>query len=561
MNWYYTLLDITAILFSLLMLRYSWYRIRFFMQVFQQTGYKRNEYWDWMKQNWDAKVIPSDLGLFNIVLLLMIWFESWVFSQVTATALSLVLFIYGIYWFGTVKRYKPEKEKKPLVFTPRVIRLSGPLFLLAAFIPGSFLYMAYSGVMPFLDLPLPNYYVTFLSFDLLLLVFGWIFGSILYPFWVLPASLITQPVEKSIQDGFKNDARRKLASMPDLKVIALTGSYGKTSTKFMIRDLLKERYNVCSTPGSYNTPMGICKVINNDLNSNHQVLILEMGARYAGNIGELCDIAQPDISVVTNVGFAHLETFGSQDVIAHEKGTLVRRLEKGGVAVLNADDPRVSVMGQDRDDILRIKAGLKDGDIRGSEVQYGPAGMEFRVWTGDEEELFHTKLLGAHNAQNLLLAISVGKHLGLRLKTMALAARRMEPVEHRLEMKQAGDLIVIDDAFNSNPVGAKNAVEILSSFKTGKRIIITPGMVELGEIEYEENRKFGEAIGKAGLDHIYLVGKERSKAILEGIKITNGEADKVEVVESLFEANEKVRAIAHPGDVILYENDLPDLYG
>ncbi|WP_367732968.1 UDP-N-acetylmuramoyl-tripeptide--D-alanyl-D-alanine ligase [Balneola sp. MJW-20] len=543
------------------MLRYSWYRIRFFMQVFQQTGYKRNEYWDWMKQNWDAKVIPSDLGLFNIVLLLMIWFESWVFSQVTATALSLVLFIYGIYWFGTVKRYKPEKEKKPLVFTPRVIRLSGPLFLLAAFIPGSFLYMAYSGVMPFLDLPLPNYYVTFLSFDLLLLVFGWIFGSILYPFWVLPASLITQPVEKSIQDGFKNDARRKLASMPDLKVIALTGSYGKTSTKFMIRDLLKERYNVCSTPGSYNTPMGICKVINNDLNSNHQVLILEMGARYAGNIGELCDIAQPDISVVTNVGFAHLETFGSQDVIAHEKGTLVRRLEKGGVAVLNADDPRVSVMGQDRDDILRIKAGLKDGDIRGSEVQYGPAGMEFRVWTGDEEELFHTKLLGAHNAQNLLLAISVGKHLGLRLKTMALAARRMEPVEHRLEMKQAGDLIVIDDAFNSNPVGAKNAVEILSSFKTGKRIIITPGMVELGEIEYEENRKFGEAIGKAGLDHIYLVGKERSKAILEGIKITNGEADKVEVVESLFEANEKVRAIAHPGDVILYENDLPDLYG
>lgn len=560
MSWYYSLLDILAVLFSLIMLRYSWYRIRFFMQVFQQTGYKRNEYWSWLKQNWDDKVIPSDLGLYNIVLLLMLWFEGWVFSKITATALSLVLFLYGAWWFGYVGRYKAEKEKKPLVFTPRVIRLSIPLFILCGLIPGMFIYMAYSGKLPFAGLPLPNYYVTFLSFDLLLLVFGWIFGSILYPFWMFFASHMTQPVENYIQEGFKKQARAKLASMPDLKVIALTGSYGKTSTKFMIRDLLKERFSVCTTPGSYNTPMGICKVINNDLNSNHQILILEMGARYEGNIGELCDIARPDISVVTNVGLAHLETFGTQDVIAWEKGTLVRRLPENGVAILNADDPRVSKMGEERNNITRIMCGFEGGEIRASDIEYGPEGMSFRVQVGEEEEVVETRLLGAHIASNLIQAIGVGKHLGLRLKTMALAARKMEPVEHRLEMKRSGDLIIIDDAFNSNPVGAKNAVEILGSFSSGKRIIVTPGMIELGDLEYEENKKLGEHIGKAGLDKIYLVGKERSKPLLEGISSVNGEAEKVEVVDSLFEANEKIREIASPGDVILYENDLPDMY-
>ena len=184
--------------------------------------------------------------------------------------------------------------------------------------------------------------------------------------------------------------------------------------------------------------------------------------------------------------------------------------------------------------------------------------MSFDVTIGDETEKFQTKLLGAHNAQNLLLAVGVAHHFGLRLKTMALAASRIEPIEHRLELKQNGDLFVIDDAFNSNPVGAKNAVEILAEFESGQRIIITPGMIELGEIQ--ENRKFGEAIGKANLDLAILVGEERSKPILEGIKEHDSTAMNVRVVNSLFEANELVKKHARAGDVILYENDLPDVY-
>ncbi|WP_020403547.1 UDP-N-acetylmuramoyl-tripeptide--D-alanyl-D-alanine ligase [Gracilimonas tropica] len=560
MNWYYSLLNAGGILFCLIMLRYTWYRMRFFLHNYQQVGYKNNEFWQWMKSHWDEKIIPPNIALINILIFLFLWFDEWVLERITYTSLALVFLVFGFFWFGSVSRYKPGKVKKPLVFTPRVWRLSIPYFAFSAFIPLTFTYISFTGFLPYYGVALPNHFTGLLNFDLVILIFGWAFGTMIIPFFILLSGLITKPVELYIQNGFKKQARKKLASMPDLKVIAITGSYGKTSTKFMIRDLLKERFNVCATPGSYNTPMGICKVINNDLNANHQILILEMGARYAGNIKELCNIAKPDISVVSNVGVAHLETFGSQDVIAREKGTLVDVLEDGDVAILNADDPRVSKMGAGREEIQRIMVGLDSGEIRASNISYDTSGMSFDVTIGEETERFQMKLLGAHNAQNLLLAVGVAHHFGIRLKTMALAAAKIEPVEHRLELKQNGDLVIIDDAFNSNPVGAKNAVEILAQFDSGQRIIITPGMIELGEIEEEENRKFGEAIGKANLDLVILVGEERSKPILEGIKMHDSNAMNVRVVNSLFEANELVQKHARAGDVVLYENDLPDVY-
>src|SRR5690606_37317585 len=138
--------------------------------------------------------------------------------------------------------------------------------------------------------------------------------------------------------GYIKQAQKKLKSMPDLLIIAITGSYGKTSTKFALATILSERFSVCFTPGSYNTPMGICKVINNDLQPNHQILVLEMGARYEGNIRELCDIAHPNIAILTNIGIAHLETFGSEDVIARTKGELIDALNPGDTAIDNGDD-------------------------------------------------------------------------------------------------------------------------------------------------------------------------------------------------------------------------------
>ena len=542
------------------MVRYCWFRTRFFLHVFQQVGYKHNEYWEWLRKNWGQKVIPGDLAMYNILLFVLVLGLNWFNIDLTSNATTIALFIWGFYWFSTIKEYRTEKVKKPLVFTSRVRRLMVPLVVLVIFLPVFFTLWSYTGIIPFIWQIPSTYDPGFLSFEVVLLVFGWLLTAILIPFFIIVAGNITKPIELNIQNGFKKQARKKLASMPHLKVIAITGSYGKTSIKFMVKDLLKERYSVCFTPGSFNTPMGICKVINNDLQAHHQVLILEMGARYAGNIQELCDIAKPDVSIVSNVGLAHLETFVSQEIIAKEKGTIVDNLDAGGVCVLNADDPRVIDMGKERSEISRILVGLDTGDVRATNITYDTKGTYFNVLFKNETQEFRTKLLGVHNVQNLLLAIGVAQHFGIRRKKMVIAAQTIEPVKHRLELKEIGNLFVIDDAFNSNPIGANNAVEMLAQFQDRKRIIITPGMVELGEIERQENYKFGQKIGKAHLDLILLVGKKRSIPILEGIKNSQRHIDNVEVVDTLFKANDLMKNYASSGDIILYENDLPDLY-
>ncbi len=545
MNWYLNVLDGLIILFVIIMARHTILRGRYFLHIFQQHGYKFNEFWQWLLDHWNQRVITPEHILYNIVIAVLLLLFS---TSVTGSTAIVILSLFGIIWFWSFDYYSGEEEKKPLVFTPRMIRLTIPFALLGLLLPIASSYLAYL-----------NRDILFLA-DIYILSFGWVLGNALLPLFIFVAGFLTKPIENYIHRHFIKLAKKKLRQMPDLTVIAITGSYGKTSTKFMIRDLLSERFSVCSTPGSYNTPMGICKVINNDLEAHHQILVLEMGARYEGNIDELCDIAEPDISVVTNVGIAHLETFGSQDAIARTKSTLVKRTKENGKAVLNADDKRVSAMADLRDDLEIIRVGLEEGEIQASDIRYSTRGMQFTVTGGRESENFSMKLLGAHNVQNMLLAIGVARSFGMRMATMALAAKRMEPVEHRLELKHQGTLTVIDDAFNSNPVGAKNAVEILAQFEDGRRIIITPGMIELGEIQEEKNYEFGQQIGEAKLDLVILVGEKQSRPIREGIRSTGFDMENVQVVQSLSAANKLMQEYAKNGDIVLYENDLPDSF-
>ncbi|MGM0587508.1 MAG: UDP-N-acetylmuramoyl-tripeptide--D-alanyl-D-alanine ligase [Bacteroidota bacterium] len=543
--WYHTFIDFLALLLIYVLGRHCWFRLRYYLHVFQLTGYKRNEYRNWLRDTGKEQLIPNTYAWYIGVLTILFFLLS---NQLSGSAAILIVSLYGLFWFLPQPAYMRAKAKKPLVYTARVGRLLVPLILLSLVLPiisvrsalGNGAYM----------------------FDVYPIAFGFMLTGVLIPWLILPASLITQPIENYIQEGFKKQAREKLKRLSHVKVIAITGSYGKTSTKFMIRDLLKERFSVCTTPGSYNTPMGICKVINNDLTAQHQVLILEMGARYVGNIDELCEIAQPDISVVTNVGVAHLETFGSQQAIADTKSSIVRNLKKGGTAVLNVDDSYVRNMRQRRD-ITYITIGQRsdDADLQGTEIRYNQDGCRFKCRVENQEPVeIQMPVLGEHNVQNMLLAMGVGKAMGMRLKTMQVAARRVEQVEHRLELKQRNGYTVIDDAFNSNPIGARNAVNVLNSFEEGRKIIITPGMVELGDIQARENRSFGEHIGRAGLDLVILVGKQQTKPILEGIQLADGEMDRVQVVDSLFEANDLLADYVQNGDVVLYENDLPDTY-
>lgn len=531
--------------------------------MFQQFGYKLNEFGEWSNRSFFSRILTSEHVLINIIIAALLYLMS---SRLTVSAAALILGIFIIFWFGSSARYLPDREKKPLVYTPRMTRLASVMGILVAFPFYMILDLSITGRLFNTILTIHDAGQPLLLADPYFLIFGLVFVDMLIPLMLFVSALLLKPVEWQIQEGFKRKARHKLARMPDLKVIAITGSYGKTSTKFMISTLLKERFSVCVTPGSYNTPMGICKVINNDLQASHQILVLEMGARYEGNIKELCEIAKPDISVITNVGKAHLETFGSVDVIATEKSTLAKELQEGGTLVLNADDKRVAAMRDLRPDAEIIEAGIRNGSIRAEEIAYDQEGIRFlMVCKGlDTEENSSTeirmKLLGRHNVENFLLAAGVALSFGIRPGTIALGAKAIEPVEHRLELKKEGDLFIIDDAFNSNPVGARHAVDVLATFSGGRKIIVTPGMVELGEQQEEENRTFGRIIGEARLDLVILVGPEQTAPILEGVKESAGMAERVRVVQSLFEANDILREYAQSGDVILYENDLPDLY-
>ncbi len=551
---YTFVMNALVVLLIAIFIRHSLYRLRYFLHMSQQLGYKTNEYGIWIFDHFFSKTIIIEQLLFFSITSIIIYFFT---DQITLTSGIILLITFAAFWFIGVSSFKPEKEKKPLVYTSRLQRLGWTSLLLMGFMWFMIIDFAYSGIM------LTDFAAPFINTDPYFLAVGLVVVDMSVPFFLYLAMWLMKPIEKNIQNGFKRQARKKLASLPHLKVIAITGSYGKTSTKFAIHAFLKERLQVCVTPGSYNTPMGICKVINNDLEAHHQVLILEMGARYSGNIKELCEIARPDISVITNVGISHLETFGSQDAVAEEKSTLAKELKPGGTLILNGDDDRVRKMAELRDDVKIVFTG-KGGDVEAKDIEVNADGTSFKLSLnnggGTSETQISTRLLGAHNIQNMLLAAAVATEFDIRDNTIAVAAKTMAPVEHRLELKSRNGLIVIDDAFNSNPVGAKNAVDILASFTSGKRILITPGMIELGELEDVENRKFGEHIARAELDLVILVGEKQTEPIALGINSITNQDTKVEIVSSLFEANKLLTEFASPGDIVLYENDLPDTY-
>ncbi|GIV61313.1 MAG: Mur ligase [Rhodothermaceae bacterium] len=519
-------------------------RLRFFLHLFQLEGYKPAGYLKWLRSH-AGDVLFRRSHLLGLVLLLLAAVGYHVLAAPTLTTL-LVLPAWAVA-FASSRRYRRDREKKPLALTHRMQRLVAVSALLAfgPVLAGTVIGLRHAGLAGFLP---------YLG--------GLYLADLLAPLWVWLAGWLLQPVERSFQEGFKRRARRHLARRPDLTIVGVTGSYGKTSVKFIIAELLGQRYHVLATPGSYNTPMGICLVVNNQLRPEHQVLVLEYGIRHPGDIRELCAIARPDVAVITTVGVAHLETMGSIENIAQEKGSLITHMKPGGPVVLNVDDPRVAAMAERATGrVWRVSVeGHPNADITARDLQYGPDGTTFTVRDEEgHEAVFRTKLLGRHNVLNILLGVAVGRSMGLRLRQMAHAAARLQPVAHRLQLRQEGPITVIDDAFNSNPVGARNAVEILGRFTTGRRIIVTPGMIELGPRQEEENRLFGHHIA-ANVDLALLVGEAQTAPIREGLREAGFPDEKVRVVRSLFEAKDFLTTYLRPGDVVLYENDLPDQY-
>ena len=307
-----------------------------------------------------------------------------------------------------------------------------------------------------------------LTFDVYNLTYYYIIiGLLVYLncFVVMLANVINIPIEKGVMRYYKNKAIKKLKNMTNLRVIGITGSYGKTSSKNILNDVLNVKYNILASPKNFNTPSGLMITINNYLDKFNDLFIAEMGAFKKGEIKELCDFVHPTYGILTKVGEAHLESFGSRENIQSGKFELIESLPSDGIAILNKDDEwQVSYKLKNNCKVVWIGIDNKEVDVRATNIKLSPLGTSFDCIFKDDKNKYHfeTKLLGQANIYNILASIALGKELNISIEQLQLGVKKVQPVEHRLELRKYYDVNLIDDSYNSNPTGAKMALDVLN---------------------------------------------------------------------------------------------------
>jgi UDP-N-acetylmuramoyl-tripeptide--D-alanyl-D-alanine ligase len=392
------------------------------------------------------------------------------------------------------------------------------------------------------------------------------------PLWLTLGNVLMTPVEGFLRGRFVGRARQVLKEV-DPVVIGITGSYGKTSTKTYLAHILNGRYKAYPTPKSYNTMMGVCIAINNDLANDYSVdyFVCEMGAYIPGEIQAICDLTHPTMSIVVEVGPQHLERFGTLENIAIAKYEIIKALPPDGIGIFNWDNPYVREMYERGYPATRLAVSrqldphnLPPNPPRfiASEIDEQLDGLHFTVHdiqTGQHAR-FETPLLGLHNVTNILLATAIGVHEDIPLADIARRVRTLQPAESRLARTvDARGVTILNDAYSANPVGIVHALRVLSMHPAERRLLITPGMVELGPLEAQENRKLGEIAAQHATD-IILVGAAKTAPILEGLQSAGFPQDRVQVVETLREGMKWYESNLKGGDVVLFLNDLPDTY-
>jgi UDP-N-acetylmuramoyl-tripeptide--D-alanyl-D-alanine ligase len=276
-------------------------------------------------------------------------------------------------------------------------------------------------------------------------------------------------------------------------------------------------------------------------------------------------LVKPHIGVLTAIGPQHLERFGSIETIEKAKFELLEALAPDDIAVINNDDPRIRRLAGAKwlPNVQRYGIEAANGavDLAAEDISHGPDGLSFTlVERNGTRTPMKTRLIGLHNVSNILAAATVAKAAGVSPQEMARAVGRLQPVPHRLEVHtDANGVTIIDDAYNSNPVGAFNALDALAEFQTGRKVLVTPGMVELGVEQDARNEEFGAKAAKT-CDFVILVGTRQTIPIRRGLESAGFEADHITSVRNLNEGLEALTGIVRAGDVVLFENDLPDLY-
>ena len=513
------------IIFGVVWLIYYWAVMRYSMQMFQQNSYRVERYNRWLSTTGEWLSRPNLVALLSSVAFAL-------------TAHWAVTLLFGVWMLVIAIAEFSINYKIRLAYTMRVKRLIATRMALTAAL-----------ILPVIIFA-PRY--TLAAAMLLTL-----------DYWTILANALNLPMERYITRWYYNDAKRILRSMPHLKIIGITGSFGKTSTKHFLYRVLSERYNVLMTPGNFNTTLGVVRTVREHLKPHHEVFIVEMGAKQRGDIKEICDLVQPEMGIITSVGEMHLETFGSVESVARTKFELIDALPAGGFGVVNIDSEAAARhLTMLMRNVATYAIDSADADYRAVNICYAATDTTFDLATkGGVVEGLSTHILGRGNILNITAALAVADHLGISPEAQRRAVRQIEQVEHRLSMRRSGGITILDDAYNSNPTGARMALEVLVGFATsGSRYVVTPGFVEMGAKQYANNRTFGEDIAAAQPDGVYVVNEVNRAAITEGLAAGGYPAERVTTVASFAEAMASLQPQLRAGDVVLYENDLPDSF-
>jgi UDP-N-acetylmuramoyl-tripeptide--D-alanyl-D-alanine ligase len=384
-------------------------------------------------------------------------------------------------------------------------------------------------------------------------------GALVVPAFVDVAATATAPIERRIGTRYVRLASQRLRRVAP-KVVAITGSFGKTSTKGYVAHLLSGSMTVVASPASFNNRMGLARAVNENLSESAEVFVAEMGTYGRGEIAEMCSWMRPDIAVITAIGPVHLERFGSEDEIVRAKSEI---LAGSPCCVLMVDDERLAVLADaaaaDGKQVWRCSASSAEG----ADVCVLADELGTEIWVRGARVGRLAALSRSVRPDNVTCAVAVALELGVPIDEVSSRLVTLPVAPHRLEPQVvAGGFTVLDDTYNSNPAGVRVALDALSAAAPGehRRVVVTPGMVELGRRQAEENFAFAQEASKVATS-LVVVGRTNRKALVTGFRSSKPDADgSLVVVPSREQAVRWVRANLDAEDAVLYENDLPDHY-
>ncbi|MFL6416696.1 MAG: Mur ligase family protein [Bryobacteraceae bacterium] len=511
-------------------LAFAWRRLSTYLHIFQQEEYQPVRFirWLFVTRSLDLRV--------SVVILVVGALQFAIRLDPNVGALFITAALLGIALYEKKLR---AASKKKLVMTPRATRIYWVAFSVVALI----------GVL-----------YAFTEVPLLL----WLVPVHAVPFALPIATLILAPQERSVQKKFWNEAHGKLKSI-NPTVIGITGSYGKTSTKHLLGHILELQAPTLITPGSVNTPMGVSRVIREQLGAHHRFFVCEMGAYGPGSIARLCRLAPPDVAVITAIGMAHYERFKTLDTVATAKFELAHAAaQRHGETILSdsvlefetarafkAQHPEktVAVGFNSQSEFRIVNAGQTRDGI-----------MAQLMWK-DQLHTLRAPIFGEHHIGNMAVAFATACCVGIVPQDAILALHSAPQISHRLEVKEGPNgSRLIDDAYNSNPVGFASALKLLNDLRVegGRRILVTPGMVELGTAHEEEHEKIG-LLAKSTVDILLAVVPARIASLVAGFQLDHPAAVVVPC-PNFAAAQAWMNANLGPADIVLLENDLPDLY-